>query len=143
MAANLDDELENDPTELSGENNAGDSTEGESVPSMEDTGENLSLQEQEAQATENNGTVNPENVASPQVPKPLRGSSEAVVNEIRNYSLDLNDYLAWKENIRLTSVDLQIGGPYFGLWTKEANLIFRRLVILKKRSERAKSKQRA
>ena len=109
----------------------------------EDTGESLSLQEQEALVSQNNDMLS----SSKSVPKAKSrapvGSKEGVEEELKKYALELNDYLAWKEDLRIRSVDLQIGGPYFLLWTKEANLFFRRLVILKKRSERVKRNQRA
>jgi len=108
--------------------------------SMEDTGESSSLQEQETPVTQNNGAPSPLNAAAK---KPLCGTKDAVAIELRKYEREMNDYLTWKENLRITSVDLQIGGPYFDLWTKEANLFFRRLVILRKRIESIKKQKRA
>ncbi len=125
------------------EDRPSDSSQEHPNTSMEDTGESQSLQEQETPLTQNNGTVKTANPAPAALPRAKRGTPAAVEEELRKYAVDVNDLLRWKEDLRLTSVDLQIGGPYFGLWTKEANLFFRRLVILKKRSERVKSKQRA
>lgn len=132
MAANQDNE-----------ESASDSPQEQPLSSMEDTGESPLLQEQETPVTQNNGTAKTAKPAPPADPKPPRGTKEGVAEELQIYMHEMRDYLAWKEELRLTSVNLQIGGPYFGLWTKEANLFFRRLVILKKRSERVKSKQRA
>lgn len=111
--------------------------------SLEDTGESSLLQEQEARGTQNNGAQTPPKAASKQPSKPERGTKEAASQELRYYTHEMNDYLTWKENLRITSVDLQIGGPYFDLWTKEANLFFRRLVILRKRMESIKKQKRA
>ncbi|MES2744069.1 MAG: hypothetical protein V4655_01520 [Bdellovibrionota bacterium] len=132
MAANQDNE-----------ESPSDSSQEHPLTSLEDTGESGSLQEQETPPTQNNGTAKPQKAAPAAARKHPKGSPEAVVGELKKYALELNDYLAWKEDLRITTIDLQIGGPYFTLWTQEANLFFRRLVILKKRSERAKSKQRA
>lgn len=125
------------------EESPSDSSQEHPLTSLEDTGESPPLQEQENPPTQNNGTANSAKPAPKAAPKAARGTKDAVAVELEMYAQELTDYLAWKENLRVTSVDLQIGGPYFALWTKEANLFFRRLVILKKRSERVKSKQRA
>lgn len=125
------------------EGNSSDSPREQTPISMEDTGESPSLQGQETPVNQNNGTVKSLNQAPKPAPMAPKGSKEGVEQELKKYALELNDYLAWKEDLRIRSVELQIGGPYFTLWTKEANLFFRRLVILKKRSERVKSKQRA
>ncbi|RYZ58754.1 MAG: hypothetical protein EOP07_06050 [Proteobacteria bacterium] len=111
--------------------------------SMEDTGESSSLQEQEARVAQNNGAQTPVKSAPKAAPKPVRGTKEAAAEALRHYNREMNDYLTWKENLRLTSMDLQIGGPYFDLWTQEANLFFRRLVILRKRVESIKKQKRA
>ncbi len=125
------------------EDRPSDSSQEHPNTSMEDTGESRSLQEQETPLTQNNGTAKTAKPLAPAAPRPARGTPDAVQEELKKYALEVHDLLRWKEDLRITSVDLQIGGPYFGLWTKEANLFFRRLVILKKRSERVKSKQRA
>ncbi|MBC7659622.1 MAG: hypothetical protein H7249_07930 [Chitinophagaceae bacterium] len=111
--------------------------------SLEDTGESAPLQEQETRAPQNNGAQSPLKPAQKRLPEPACGTNEAVSIELRRYAHVMNDYLTWKENLRITSVDLQIGGPYFDLWTKEANLFFRRLVILRKRIESIKKQKRA
>lgn len=111
--------------------------------SLEDTGESSSLQEQEATATQNNGAQSPGKAAPEGPARAAYGTKEAVSEELRNFAREMNDYLTWKEDLRLTSIDLQIGGPYFDLWTKEANLFFRRLVILRKRIESIKKQKRA
>ncbi len=108
--------------------------------SLEDTGESSSLQEQEARVTQNIGVQTPPASVSN---GHSCGTIEAVSAELRKYEREMNDYLTWKENLRITSVDLQIGGPYFDLWTKEANLFFRRLVILRRRIESIKKQKRA
>ena len=111
--------------------------------SLEDTGESSLLQEQEGQFSQNNDAARvPLKLQKPSA-KAMTGTKEAVNIALADYQREMNDYLTWKENLRITSVDLQIGGPYFDLWTKEANLFFRRLVILRKRIESIKKQKRA
>ncbi len=111
--------------------------------SLEDTGESSPLQEQEATVAQNNGAQRPAKSAQKAPSAPVRGSKEAVIEAMRGFNGEMNEYLTWKEDLRVTSMDLQIGGPYFDLWTKEANLFFRRLVILRKRMESIKKQKRA
>ena len=111
--------------------------------SLEDTGESSPLQEQEATVAQNNGAQSPEKSAKKATPKAACGTKEAVIPALQGFTFEMNEYLTWKEDLRFTSMDLQIGGPYFDLWTQEANLFFRRLVILKKRMESIKKQKRA
>ncbi len=56
---------------------------------------------------------------------------------------DLNELMAWKEQLRLLTVSYMVPGPYYESWTKEANLFFRRLVVISKRLESQKKQKRA
>ncbi len=51
----------------------------------------------------------------------------------RDKKAELNELLAWKERLKLRAVTEFIPQPYYNSWNKEANLFFRRLVIIKRR----------
>ena len=108
--------------------------------SLEDTGESPVVQQQEMATPENNDAPQAEAAVKSAA---VRGSPEAVLAELAKFMGESGDNMTWKEHLRLLSIEHQVGRSYFGLWTEEANLFFRRLVILKKRMESVKHKQRA
>jgi hypothetical protein len=55
----------------------------------------------------------------------------------------VEELMAWKEDLRLLAMQHNTLGPYYDNWTKEANLFFRRLVIINKRLETFRKKKRA
>lgn len=55
----------------------------------------------------------------------------------------MNQLLKWKEGLKLTSIEYQLSGAYYDMWIKEANLFFRRLVILRRRMQTLKKQKRA
>ncbi len=76
--------------------------------------------------------------------KPLKGANDKeLLGHLGNFQKDLGLLLAWKEDLRLLTVTHMVPAPYYDSWTKEANLFFRRLVIINKRLETLKKKQRA
>ena len=100
------------------EDSPNDSSQEHPHTSLEDTGESPVLQEQETPLTQNNGTVKTAKSAVNPAVKATPGSPQAVAAALKKYAVELGDELRWKENLSLTSIDLQIGGPYFELWTK-------------------------
>jgi hypothetical protein len=51
----------------------------------------------------------------------------------RDRKAELNELLAWKERLKLRAITEFIPQSYYNSWNKEANLFFRRLVIIKRR----------
>ena len=72
--------------------------------------------------------------------KKAQGTAEALVEEMGKGRKDLNDLLAWKEGLRHLAVDYVVPHPYYDQWTKEANLFFRRVVIVNRRLQKLKKK---
>lgn len=66
-----------------------------------------------------------------------------LITHLQRTCSDLNELMAWKEQLRLLTVSYVVPAPYYEGWTKEANLFFRRLVIIKKRMELLKKQKRA
>ncbi len=109
---------------------------------LEDTAERLSLQEQESSHPENNGideAASGENGAV----SPSANEPKGVLEHLDEFRGELEDLLRWKERLKLTSIEYQLSNSYYEAWIKEANLFFRRLVILKKRAEMLKKQKRA
>ncbi len=59
-------------------------------------------------------------------------------SHLRDKKAELNELLAWKERLKLRAIHEFIPVPYYTSWSKEANLFFRRLVIIKRRMENIK-----
>jgi hypothetical protein len=68
---------------------------------------------------------------------------EKVITHLQLAHHDMGDDMAWKEDLRLLSLNHVVPGPYTESWTKEANLFFRRLVIMNRRLEMYKKQKRA
>ena len=62
-----------------------------------------------------------------------QNSHKNLLSELRQYQQDLDDDLRWKENLKLLTLDAMISPPYYNLWRKESNMIYRRSVIIRKR----------
>lgn len=100
--------------------------------SLEDTAEPSPLQGQEKSRAENNGA----GMAKPQ------GFDDLNAN-LQGFEREMNQLLKWKEGLKLTSIEHQLSGAYYDMWIKEANLFFRRLVILRRRMQTLKTQKRA
>lgn len=66
-----------------------------------------------------------------------------LLGHLGDFHAQLNDLLTWKEDLRLLTITHMVPGPYYESWTKEANLFFRRLVIINKRLKSLKKQKRA
>lgn len=112
--------------------------------SEKDTLENAELQAEVAGAGENNVAFDGE--------EGLHAAAKAVNVDTKHENLLRNledakrangELMAWKEDLRLLAMHHNTLGPYYDNWTKEANLFFRRLVIINKRLETQRKKKRA
>ncbi len=103
--------------------------------SLEDTADPSSVQGQERASPENNDAL-----SGFSTKKSDANSIEALVTY---YEREMNKLLRWKEQLKLTSIEHQLSSAYYEMWIKEANLFFRRLVILRKRIETLKKQKRA
>jgi hypothetical protein len=112
--------------------------------SEKDTPENAELQAEVAGPGENNVVFDGE--------ESLHAATKAVNIDTKHENLLRNledakkangELMAWKEDLRLLAMHHNTLGPYNDSWTKEANLFFRRLVIINKRLETQRKKKRA
>ncbi len=117
---------------------------GPSDESEKDTLERAQLQAELAGTGENNVAFDGEE------PPPPSAKSVNVDKKTEKLFVDLEDaknamteLMAWKEDLRLLAMHHNTLGPYYDNWTKEANLFFRRLVIINKRLETLRKKKRA
>jgi hypothetical protein len=70
-------------------------------------------------------------------------ADDSLLEHLKAAKQDFNADMAWKEDLRLLGLHHFVPGPYTDSWTKEANLFFRRLVIIKRRLEMYKKQKRA
>ena len=70
-------------------------------------------------------------------------NKSSLMQALTDYQADLSDDLKWKENLKLLSLDALISPPYYNLWRKESNMIYRRSVIIRKRYRRLAQKKDA
>ncbi len=76
--------------------------------------------------------------------KTVKGANDKELpGHLGEFHTQLNDLLKWKEDLRLLTITHMVPGPYYDSWTKEANLFFRRLVIINKRLKSLKKQKRA
>ena len=117
---------------------------GPSDESEKDTLESAQLQAEVAGTGENNvafGADDTEPIAakSANVDK----KSEKLLDDLQDAKNAMAELMSWKEDLRLLAMHHNTLGPYYDNWTKEANLFFRRLVIINKRLETLRKKKRA
>ncbi|MCX6130886.1 MAG: hypothetical protein NTX25_17740 [Proteobacteria bacterium] len=68
---------------------------------------------------------------------------ERLLDDLANARQALLELMAWKNDLRLVAMHHNTLGSYYEHWTKEANLFFRRVVIINKRLETYRKKKRA
>ncbi len=68
---------------------------------------------------------------------------DKLIRDMEDAKKAMGELMAWKEDLRLLAMHHNTLGPYYDNWTKEANLFFRRLVIINKRLETHRKKKRA
>ncbi len=66
-----------------------------------------------------------------------------LIRDLESAKRTLNELMSWKEDLRLLAMQHNTLGAYYDHWTKEANLFFRRVVIINKRLETQRKKKRA
>ncbi|SMF46267.1 hypothetical protein [Pseudobacteriovorax antillogorgiicola] len=66
-----------------------------------------------------------------------------VLSELAQFSHATEDYLRWKEELKLLTMDAVLNLPYYELWRAEANDWFRRSVILRSRRRKLEKKKGA
>ena len=136
MDALLDDTASDKPE--SGDESAGaDGVHGPSDESVKLTLENADLQAELARPGENNVAFGGSKSAK------VDEKSEKVLRDLQAAKNAMEELLSWKEDLRLLAMHHNTLGPYYDNWTKEANLFFRRLVIINKRFETLRKKKRA
>jgi len=112
--------------------------------SEKDTLENADLQAEVAGSGENNVAFDGEerlHVAAEAVN--VDSKHEKLLRNLEDAKRATGELMAWKEDLRLLAMHHNTLGPYYDNWTKEANLFFRRLVIINKRLETQRKKKRA
>lgn len=117
---------------------------GPSGESEKDTLESAQLQAEVAGTGENNvafGADAAESIA----PKAANvdEKQEKLFTNLEDAKKAMGELMSWKEDLRLLAMHHNTLGPYYDNWTKEANLFFRRLVIINKRLETLRKKKRA
>jgi hypothetical protein len=117
---------------------------GPSDESEKDTLERAQLQAEVAGSGENNVAFDGDAVSSTSTkPVNVDEESENLLARIEDAKKALTELMAWKEDMRLLAMHHNTLGPYYDNWTKEANLFFRRVVIINKRLETLRKKKRA
>jgi|GEM_PF-3190498 len=66
-----------------------------------------------------------------------------LIRDLESAKRTMNELMSWKEDLRLLAMHHNTLGAYYDSWTKEANLFFRRVVIINKRLETLRKKKRA
>ncbi|HYX32049.1 MAG TPA: hypothetical protein VE954_02970 [Oligoflexus sp.] len=117
---------------------------GPSDESEKDNPENAQLQAEVAGSGENNVAFDGE-AAAPAPPQSANVDKkfEKLLLNLEDAKRAAGELMAWKEDMRLLAMHHNTLGPYYDNWTKEANLFFRRLVIINKRLETLRKKKRA
>jgi cobalamin biosynthesis Mg chelatase CobN len=59
-----------------------------------------------------------------------------MAHELLAYEKNLSSLLSWKEELKLLTLGANINLSYYELWRHDANLIFRRCVLVRNRQER-------
>jgi hypothetical protein len=117
---------------------------GPSDESEKDTLENAQLQAEVAGTGENNVAFDGDSSASVAAPSVnVDKKTEKLFADLEDARKAASELMAWKEDMRLLAMHHNTLGPYYDNWTKEANLFFRRLVIINKRLETLRKKKRA
>ncbi len=124
-----------------------------SIGSEQDTPKNLAVQAQEAMHAQKTGVAQATRVAErketvlQRIAREAKDEAESffyhgAVKATKSSRLsenfldkkaELNELLAWKERLKLRAITEFIPQSYYNSWNKEANLYFRRLVIIKRR----------
>jgi len=117
---------------------------GPSDESEKDTLESAQLQAEVAGTGENNVAFDGD-AAEPIAAKSANvdKKSEKLLDDLQDAKNAMAELMSWKEDLRLLAMHHNTLGPYYDNWTKEANLFFRRLVIINKRLETLRKKKRA
>jgi hypothetical protein len=117
---------------------------GPSDESEKDTLESAQLQAEVAGTGENNVAFGAD-AAEPIAAKSANvdKKSEKLLDDLQDAKKAMAELMSWKEDLRLLAMHHNTLGPYYDNWTKEANLFFRRLVIINKRLETLRKKKRA
>jgi hypothetical protein len=117
---------------------------GPSDESEKDTLESAQLQAEVAGTGENNVAFGADGT-EPIVAKSVNvdKKSEKLLDDLQDAKNAMAELMSWKEDLRLLAMHHNTLGPYYDNWTKEANLFFRRLVIINKRLETLRKKKRA
>lgn len=117
---------------------------GPSDESEKDTLESAQLQAEVAGTGENNVAFGAD-AAKSIAPKAAKVDEkrEKLFTDLEDAKKAMTELMAWKEDLRLLAMHHNTLGPYYDNWTKEANLFFRRLVIINKRLETLRKKKRA
>lgn len=117
---------------------------GPSDESEKDTLENAQLQAEVAGTGENNVAFDGDSSASVAATSVnVDKKTEKLFANLEDARKAVSELMAWKEDMRLLAMHHNTLGPYYDNWTKEANLFFRRLVIINKRLETLRKKKRA
>lgn len=71
-------------------------------------------------------------------PTSSRGLShdESICRDIKAFQAQLAELLSWKEDLKLYSLGANINLAYYDLWRSDADLLFQRCVILRKRLQK-------
>ncbi len=117
---------------------------GPSDESEKDTLESAQLQAELAGTGENNVAFDGEEPSQPTAKSAnVDKKTEKLFVDLEDAKNAMAELMAWKEDLRLLAMHHNTLGPYYDNWTKEANLFFRRLVIINKRLETLRKKKRA
>jgi hypothetical protein len=117
---------------------------GPSDESEKDTPDREQLQAEVVGSGENNVAFDGDTAsATSSKPANMDDESEKLIERIEDAKNALTELMAWKEDMRLLAMHHNTLGPYYDNWTKEANLFFRRVVIINKRLETLRKKKRA
>ncbi len=117
---------------------------GPSDESEKDTLERAQLQAELAGTGENNVAFDGEEPSPPSTKSAnVDKKTEKLFADVEDAKNAMAELMAWKEDLRLLAMHHNTLGPYYDNWTKEANLFFRRLVIINKRLETLRKKKRA
>jgi len=76
---------------------------------------------------------NPEGLVQNEISGPHTPTRSAKIESLQQQLKDINQLLAWKEDLKLLSLHATINAAYSQMWQREINPLVKRSVILKRR----------